>query len=176
MELGGVRGRIAYLLSHRAKTQKCQKCTAERALAIPMHHMHQKRLVHDRRVRDEPAHLEFRGCRAPVSPPSMSAWTRPRPRCRFSGGGPAARAWRLVPTACADAGAAAAATVFCVKGLHSLGERSPRKRALLPPRRGARSRASGAAAVRRCRRHGPASRDVPQAARTPQRGRTGSPD
>ena len=62
------------------------------------------------------------------------------------------------------------------KGLHSLGERSPRKRALLPPRRGARSRASGAAAVRRCRRHGPASRDVPRAARTPQRASTSSPE
>ena len=41
----------------------------------------QKRLVHDRR-------LMFCGCHAPVSQPSMSAGTRPRPRCRFSGGVP----------------------------------------------------------------------------------------
>ena len=103
-----------------------------------MHQMHQKRSVHDRRVRDEPAHLEFRGCRAPVSSPSMSAGTRPRPRCRFSGGGPAARAWRLVvPTACADAGAAAAATVFCVKRAAFTRRALSEKRALLPPRRGA---------------------------------------
>ena len=73
-----------------------------------MHQMHQKRLVHDPRVRNEPAHLEIHGRCAPVSPPSTSAGTRPRPHSRCFGGGPAGRALRLVPTASTSAGVATA--------------------------------------------------------------------
>jgi len=51
----GIRGKIAY---HKDAPQSVR--------------WQQKRMVHDRRVREEPENLEFCGCRATVSPPSMS--------------------------------------------------------------------------------------------------------